>query len=323
MTSRLTDLPLVGRFPLGKLWKIQEDFYQKIRKEKMEMTDQEFAYSLILHLYHEVTELLDGVGGAWKTHIDDGVALKKSQVLGEVVDITKLAWETAQVFGITEEEFYQAFIDKSQVVENRRKANEFLNSDQGPTIVFDVDGVLTQYPESFFAFVNDVTGSKYSVNDIKSPDNIWVEMGIPVAEYQKLKSAFWEQNGGEMMPPVAWPADTILYARDLGFKVIAVTSRDKKSLEKMELATYRWLDLWSIDLDGVFFDQDKARFIRRHIKSPCLFIDDNFVEVGRAREAGIESILVRRPYNPDGSTYPETKDIIRKIAIERSMLKEA
>ena len=299
---------------LSQLWNIQFDFFSKVRKEKSSMDDQEFARSLILHLYHEVTELMDGIGGSWKTHIRDGQPLKKTQVLGEVVDITKLAWEVAQVFGVTEEEFYQAFIDKSQVVEHRRKSMEFLTMKEQPkTIIFDIDGVLSMYPEAFIDFVNDVTGSHHHISALKSPDDLWMALGMSMEDYQKLKREFWEHDGGETMEPVPCAIETVKRIKSMGFAVVAVTSRNKKDLEKTELATYRWLRQYHLDFDGVYFEQDKARFIKHHIQRPVLVIEDNQVEVSRLHEAGIPSIIVYRPYTDGGVLVDNIPGIIGQM----------
>jgi hypothetical protein len=99
----------------------------------------------------------------------------------------------------------------------------------------------------------------------------------------------------------------------MGFAVIAVTSRNKKDLEKMELSTYRWLRQYGLEFDGVYFEQDKARFIKHHIQKPLLVIEDNVIETKRMDEAGIPSIMVHRPYNLGGELIDNIPGIVKTM----------
>ena len=191
---------------------------------------------------------------------------------------------------------------------------EFLNMKEQPkTVIFDIDGVLSMYPEAFIDFVNDVTGSHHHISALKSPDDLWMAMGMSMEDYQRLKREFWEQNGGETMEPVPCAIETVKRIKSMGFAVVAVTSRNKKDLEKTELATYRWLRQYQLDFDGVYFEQDKARFIKHHIQRPVLVIEDNQVEVSRLHEAGIPSIIVYRPYTDGGVLVDNIPGIIGQM----------
>ena len=303
---------------LDELWQVQRDFFDVVRAEKSDLTDQQFCYSLVLHLHHEVTELLDAIGGPWKTHIDDSNILRRPQVLGEVVDITKLAWEVAQVFEVTPDEFRTAFLEKSQVIEERRKSDRFLKSKEQPEmIVFDLDGVLSFYPEWFFRFINWAEGTRFKVEDLKSPDDLWTQIGITIEKYQSLKKKFWESGDASTMPTNADAVDFYMFCKRKGLATVLVTSRDRKGLEKMELDSYKWLKSAGFQFDGVFFDLDKARFIKRHFEHVVMVVEDNAFEVARMKEAGLPAHCLKRPYNKEGETFDDLKDILNKILYER------
>lgn len=307
---------------LEGMWDAQSKFYKKIRAEKSEMTDQQFCHSLVLHLHKEVSELLDAVGGQWKTHVNEETSIRKSQILMETVDITKLAWEAAIVAGVTPDEFFDAFMMKSTIVEWRRSNERLLNilkptpnSVQKKTVVFDFDGVLVYYPEGFLQYVFAKTDIKVSAADLRSPDDLWTQIGVTLDEYQKLKRDFIEAGGLRSLEPIKEAFGLIKWMKERGYIVVIVTSRDKSSLEKMELDSYLWLQDHKVDhlIDGIYFTQDKARFIKEHFESVELVIEDNAIEVGRLQEAGLPSVCLMRPYNKSiGVDFDGIYDIIER-----------
>lgn len=287
-----------GKSKLERMWDAQDTFYQLVRSEKKDLSDQQFCHSIILHLYTEVKELLDAVGGPWKTHVKESTNPRKSQILMETVDVTKLAWEIAIAAGVTEEEFHEAFMQKSLIVENRRHCERFLNHpNQSKTVIFDFDGVLVYYPEGFLDFVKSQTGIEVAIDALRSPDDLWTQLGIPLDKYQELKRQFIEGGGLLSLEPVAEAVKLVEDLRVHGYSVAIVTSRDKAALEKMELDSYRWLLLNDVKVDGIYFTLDKARFVKKHFCDVRMFIDDNPLEVERMKEAGIPAMCLDRPYN--------------------------
>ena len=324
---------------LEGMWDAQKKFYEKIRAEKAEMSDQQFCHSLVLHLHKEVSELLDAVGGQWKTHVNEETSIRKSQILMETVDITKLAWEAAIVAGVTPDEFFDAFMMKSTIVEWRRSNERLLNilkltidSAQKKTIVFDFDGVLVYYPEGFLNYVaatlsreeiphtmslrHSAPPKQYvTVDQLRSPDDLWTQLNISLEKYQQLKRDFIEAGGLRALEPIKEAFGLIKWMKERGYIVVIVTSRDKSSLEKMELDSYLWLQDHKVDhlIDGIYFTQDKARFIKEHFESVELVIEDNAIEVSRLQEAGLPSVCLMRPYNKSiGVDFDGIYDIIER-----------
>ena len=303
---------------LEEMWEAQQRFYRTIRDEKASMTDQEFCHSIVLHLHKEVSELLDAVGGPWKTHVKEATALRKSQILMEVVDIGKLSWEVAIAAGVTAEEYHEAFMQKSLVVEWRRSNEKLLDNikkTKCKVIVFDFDGVIVRYPEGFLDYVASKVEYVKRVEDLTSPDDLWTQLGISLDDYQRLKKDFIENGGLRKLPAILESFKLLDYVKHLGYKIVIVTSRDKSTLEKMELDTYRWVNDHGLDdiIDGVFFSTDKARFIKAHFENVTMVIEDHAFEVRRLREAGMNAVLVDRPYNKDGLKFDEIKVLLGNI----------
>lgn len=293
---------------LTEMWEVQEDFYKKVRCDKRKMTDHEFAHSLVLHLHSEGSELLDAVGGPWKTHSSNYEETKKSQVLSEVVDIIKIAMEVSMIYGSTPAEFYDMFMLKSEIVNERRKGEKFLR--EGPTnpVVFDFDGVLAAYPKPFLEFLAAELGRPMSCN---GPDDIWMSLGIPLWQYEELKKKYWESEWPARAAEVYPAVSLIKELSDGGIPVVVVTSRDRNYLESAEHSTYQWLFDHFINVDGVYFTSDKARFIKKHFPDAIVAIDDNEVEAARIKKAGINSVLVNSTYAPDYDAFVFIAEFIK------------
>jgi hypothetical protein len=295
---------------LDKMWEAQASFYKKIRAEKSMMSDQEFCHSLVLHLHKEVSELLDAIGGQWKTHVEDKTTTRKSQILMETVDVTKLAWEAAIAAGVTHQEFFDAFMMKSVIVEWRRANQALFNLlKYGNTVVFDFDGVIAHYPEGFLEYVAQKEQIYTTVSGLRSPDDLWTQIGMPLETYTRVKREFVEGGGLRRLTPIYDSIKFMEWLKKRGYLVVIVTSRDKSSLEKMELDSYLWLQDHGVDkiINGIYFTLDKSRFIKEHILKVVVVIEDNAAEVGRLREAGIPAVCLHRPYNPNGERFDEIK----------------
>jgi len=163
---------------IQKLWDIQSKFFDQVKGMNENMTNEEFCHSLCLHLHAEVSELLEAIGGPWKTHLRKSTEMRKSQVLSEVVDITKLAWEIAIAFGIDSYEFEEKFRLKSRVVKNRLSSEQFLMENQSPVVVMDFDGVMKEVPCFYFTRpkMEEETGiSEYQQN---TAEKLLIQKGI-------------------------------------------------------------------------------------------------------------------------------------------------
>jgi hypothetical protein len=109
---------------LNIIWKIQKSFHEKIKKNYGDLTDEDVGAKYVLHMHSEVNEILEAIGGAWKTYKYEHPA-DKQEILKECVDLVKLTIGCMCNFDITEDEFFDAFIEKSRIMEERlQKEND-------------------------------------------------------------------------------------------------------------------------------------------------------------------------------------------------------
>ena len=109
---------------LNIIWKIQKSFHEKIKKNYGDLTDEDVGAKYVLHMHSEVNEILEAIGGAWKTYKVEH-PVNKQEVLKECVDLIKLTIGCMCNFDITVDEFFDAFVEKSRIMEERlRKEND-------------------------------------------------------------------------------------------------------------------------------------------------------------------------------------------------------
>jgi len=294
---------------LDRLWSIQQTFYKKVRQEKDDMTDEEFAQALVLHLHVEVSELLDAIGGPWKTHVASCVGPRKSQVLSEVVDIVKLSTEVAMVYGVTSAEFEKAFVDKSRVVDQRRRSEEFLAAKIDYPVVLDFDGVLSAYPQPFVDFLEEESGTPIVVDH---PDDVWLKANLGIDRYESLKQKYWETNRPLRALEVTCAVLLVQELYDNHVPVVIVTSRDRNYLEATEHATYHWLRQHNVDVDGIYFTNNKAKFIKKNFGHAIVVVDDDADEISRMTEAGLNAVKVDSTKGEDLETFKHIRQMIEQ-----------
>jgi len=294
------------------LWSIQEAFYNKVRREKDDMTDEEFAQALVLHLHVEVSELLEAIGGPWKTHVASSSGTKQSQVLSEVVDIVKLSTEIAMVYGVTADEFGSAFVDKSKVVDQRRRSEAFLAAKIDYPVVLDFDGVLSAYPKPFVDFLVEETGMPIVVDQ---PDDVWLKANLGIDKYDRLKQQYWETGRPLKAPAVSCAVAMVQELYDDHIPVVIVTSRDRNYLETTEHSTYQWLRDHGVDVDGIYFTSNKAKFIKKHFENSIVVVDDDADEISRMKLAGLRAVKVNSEKSEDLESFKLVRKIIEKACL--------
>ena len=65
-------------------------------------------------------------------------------------------WGLFQIWGVDEKEFVEEFIRKSNVVQQRYNQEfNFIVDKNKRIVIFDIDGVIANYPNCFVEFINE------------------------------------------------------------------------------------------------------------------------------------------------------------------------
>lgn len=292
---------------LEKMWKVQKDFLDKVLEKEGYPSPEVYSAKVILHLHTECDELLSAIGGSWKTHAKKSKPSTPSQVLLECVDIMKLTISVAQSFGFSARDFGEAFLTKSEIVEMRFVQNEKLEELRDKSVVLvDIDGVLARYPENFLEFINNSTGSNFSVDSLVTPSDLWLQLGITPRDYERLKHEYRDRGGVRSIELIEESREFLDKISEK-YEVVLITTRDPKGMERIEVDTIKWIEEKGLQHGAVVFcsPYSKAHYIKDNFSNVVAVIDDDKYEVMNLREIGLVSYLLKRPYNPDGLTYDE------------------
>lgn len=285
----MTELDEIFAHQLEFQKKIFPNFEKLSVKEKRDLTKE-----FLLHMMTEVDELLGNVG-EWKTHRFGNKPPIKSGITEELVDIINFIVNIALTWGIDPREVMQKFREKVIINEHKflqdRKIDELRDK---PVAVFDVDGVLNDYPEKFVGFVNEKKNASFQMVDYLNLPRI-----IPKVEYEKLKLEFREAmelaySGKEELEKI----------KTNGISIILLTARPVAEHKKLYTDMIVSLAENGIPFDAVIADKEKGFRMMKDFKNLLFYVDDEPEFVKDSTSYGIRTYLLNKPYNDTFNPAP-------------------
>lgn len=267
---------------------------------------QEMTKEYVLHMLSEANSLLDGVN--WKIHHKKELSVKRSDLILEMIDVWKYLLSIALIWGVTPEEFSQAFDEKSALVE-QRYLQEFATLDGRKIVVCDIDGVLGDYPYTFLEFVRseeyDVSPDdppNFSSTDVHTLDLYkYLEGEVPSSRLKYYKHVY-RQSGRIRQENVVEGAKEFLKSlRDKGYYIVLLTSRPFDTYKSLYLDTYTWLISHGLEFDALLNDSKKRDKVSKLLEtSDVKFVVDDDPKL-IANLEGLDRLqklyLIDRPYN--------------------------
>lgn len=249
----------------------------------------------VLAMHEETTELLKCTN--YKDHREEQILFRRSNAILEIVDVFKYLFSIAALLNIKPEEFYQFEEEKSHVVYQRWNQKKILNQ-KSPVVMVDIDGVLADYPKSFYNYVNEQLGTTFNPEDQKSYD-LCREFGISRKLYEELKAKYRETGYKRNIPTIKGSIQALTMLRVRGYKVVLFTARPVHEFSRIELDTLYWLRSNNYRFDGIIYAENKheqlANFYRNN--KVDFFFEDNESNAGYLAGDGIKVILFDKPYH--------------------------
>ena len=173
-------------------FKIQKAFTEKLFNEKYnlsidDLTREErlkWSKEYILSCSKEMYEMLDELN--WKTHRFSTAEDSMDNFAEEGIDAFKFLLNLFIINGFDADYFYTKFIEKSIVVDIRYEQEKQLKEAVEGTqmyVVFDIDGILAQWPEEYIKFVNKLLNTDFET--LKELEN-----SIPKKQQYELKQQY-------------------------------------------------------------------------------------------------------------------------------------
>jgi hypothetical protein len=266
---------------MSDMWLQQKRFAEQVcqyfrGKSLAELTDNERigeSRSYVLSAYTELSELLETMN--WKRHREDNIEFDKRLLLEEAVDVQKYLIGLLQQWGITEEEFQQAFKEKSEVVEFRWRQEKGggktgLTSAKKIALV-DIDGVLNTYPQCFYDWVEQQLTGRYKF--FGSSLDGWCTDPIKRA---RLKHEYRQARYKQTLPIRKGAQILLSTLMALGYYVVIVTNWPVKKYPYIVYDTLYWLEMSQLMYDYLYFAdrEDKMVFVKDILPKVSLVIDD-------------------------------------------------
>jgi uncharacterized HAD superfamily protein len=298
---------------IREFWNIQKEFNKQIIDFKNENVSYktQMTKEQLLHLISEIDELLQGTG-EWKIHKKfKNQNPRENVICEELVDMTKFIINIALIWNISPEKFVKEFKRKSMVNVQKFRQEEILNSlsKREKIAVFDLDGVICNYPENWLEFLNNKFYTSYRLNDVKDLELIAPE--IPRKEYYEAKFEFRESGLEALSPkPIKYSKKVLEYLKRNGYTIVILSSRPYRKHKRLFADTIQWLNIHKIPFDCILWDENKEERIIKEIPNISFIVEDNPETVYKLSKIGnIKIYILDKPYNKNISKILNVKRI--------------
>lgn len=288
---------------------------------------QSLTEKILLHLYSEGNSLLDNLN--WKLNILKRKPPTISNVQIEIVDMAKYIIALAIMWGMTPDSFFEQFLLKSNVVEERYE-NEKAQLKGERILAVDIDGVLADWFGGLLLYAEHHYERAFHPECLDNHHISAVKTyGISKTDEEELKAGFIE-SGGYLTLESLGGESTLRRAKDNGYKVLILTSRPEKRHRRAYGDTIGWLHHRNVAYDLVFFGANKTDVVAEEIYpgSITFMVEDRLDNAVAIAKHYPETtvLLVNRPYNTNNSgdeRYPNIKRVDSWEEIESIIMEES
>lgn len=297
------------------LWDIQlafnDKFFQKkLGKKTNELTLEEkvsWTKNHLLSIVKETMEVLDEIPN-WKEHRNESSEFILSNLLEEIIDVNKFAVGLAQLWGMDAQGFYNEYMRKSIVVDQRWSQEQELNliNKDAKIVGIDIDGVLGEYEEWFLNFARIEYGMKYWYDSIKEMKD---EIGSNA--YEAVKHAY-RQSGVKAHMPVRKGAIELTHKlKEAGYQIVILTARPYKTYSRIYSDTLTFLKDNDIKFDAIIWDEVKHLKIIKEFPKLKFMIEDTPKIANEVASEGYTVFMPLGPNNVDSKKEDLHPNIIR------------
>lgn len=240
---------------------IQKRFTEKLFLEKhgvdMNSLSREervkWSKEYILCCSKELYEMLDELN--WKTHRYINREDSMDNFAEEGIDAFKFLLNLFIINGFDADYFYTKFLEKSVVVDIRFEQEKQLQaaiSSNNQYVVFDIDGILNDYPNNIVRYFNYLGHDYNSIQEFKDAD---------IKKYNEVKKKFRVSGEERNCKLIVEGVTAINAAKEKGYGVILLTARPYHKITRLFFDTIQWLSDCKIKYDFLFFAKDKENYL--------------------------------------------------------------
>ena len=310
------------------IWNDQLEFNKKFFQDmnldvtSLNVEDKiKWSKEFVLHVEQELHDLIDCLPH-WKMHYRHNECDKnliKSNMKEEYIDAFKYLMGLGQVLGISYDDVQEVYTAKTEVVAQKYEQNKMIEQLRNEeVIVFDIDGVINNYPDCFVDWVN----KKYNL----SFPNIETIKNDGLEKYEEYKEIYRLSGDKRFQPINQDTIDTLLKLKSLGNKIVLYTVRPVNTYKRIYHDTLYWLRNNNINFDAIYWsDYNKEDFYKLGLKVKFI-VDDTLSNVVMFSKEGYKVFLLNKDYNKSDKDknysyirINKTSDILKMNDIIRSI----
>ena len=281
---------------LKEIHDIQKKFTEEFLSHQSNISEIYIDY--ILALTKKTSSILDHHD--WKMHVKEHPDSIRDNLLESLVDIVKYAMGLSIINGFDVDEFYEKFLDKSIVVQNKFNQNILMEriknsnpDDYNKIAIVDIDGVLSDYPNCFLKYIEDNTGSLFeSKSDAKK--------SVGNEKYYELKKHYRLSGRKRSLPVKEGAQEFLNKLKNNDYFIILLTSRPYDKISRIYADTIHWLKENDLKYDAIVWDEYKAEYILRNLDSSniAFCIDDEWDNALSFANSKYKTFLIKEDISP-------------------------
>jgi uncharacterized HAD superfamily protein len=208
-----------------------------------------WAKEFYFHINKELIDLINCLPN-WKMHYrnnENGDELISSNLNEEYIDVFKYFMGLGQVLGISFEDIVKGYKNKTEVVKQKYKQNKMINKlRETEVVLFDIDGVINNYPICFLDWVQKATRDSFSsIEELKSK--------LDLKAYEELKTKYRLSGAKRTQPVNEKTVELMTKLKKQGETIILFTNRPVTKYKKIYSDTLYWLKKNNIPFSAIFW----------------------------------------------------------------------
>ena len=293
-----------------RIWDNQKQFNKKffsdINLDIENLTTEEkihWAKEFYFHINKELTDLVDCLPH-WKMHYRNDVETSsyiKSNLKEEYIDSLKYFMGLGQVLGLSYDDIQTIYEAKTEVVEQKYKQSrifeQLLNTQ---LIIFDIDGVINNYPDCYLDWVESDTGIRY-----ESMDNIKAQLDIET--YENIKEKYRLSGAKRNQDVNLATIETMQKLVEMGETIILYTTRPVSKYKRIYSDTLHWLKKNKIPFEAIFWSDLKKEDVYKLGLKIKFIVEDDMDNARFFNHEGYKVFLIDKDHNRSYSNQLTTR----------------
>lgn len=224
----------------------------------------------------------------------------KDNTMIQIVDVLKYLIGLAQLLGITPDELFEAFKDKTDYLIMKWKSEAIEFKKHTKVIIFDLDGVIADHDKGFLEFAMRKLRIESVALAFKSRSSYSYHeyLGVSKSVEEELKAEFIQTGGFVLLPIFPHTVEAVRAAKKKA-RVVFITAREAHKFKRLYSDTTNWMKNYNIEWDALFWGKDKADAIINGVYPAeilCL-VEDRDKHALEVAHLGTKTWLLDKPYN--------------------------